>query len=87
MTDKQVDKFIKDAINKQFIIAKHKVRFEACFKIKDWYSKFTMTKKQHAEWKKWFLENFKKKFSYCTLKSAKKEFVWFDLMYGLRIEG
>ena len=86
MTDKKIDKFVKDAINKQFIIAKHKVRFEACFKIKDWYSKFTMTKKQHAEWKKWFLAEFKKR-KLSSYRKGAREFVWFDLMYGLRIEG
>ena len=84
MTDKQTQSFVEKAINKQFKIAGYNnLTYQDCFNIKDWYSKFTITKEQHARWKKWFIDNLSK---YLSKQSSKKEFAWFDLMYGLRIE-
>jgi hypothetical protein len=80
-----VEKFVELAINKQLILAGHKIRFKDCYKIENWYSKYTMTLKQHKVWKKWFISEYRKRFDR-SLISAKKEFLWFDLTYGLRIE-
>lgn len=77
-------KFIRDAINKQLMLAKHKVRYEDVEKLEDWYTKYTMTKKQHDKWKEWFLVQFKKDFGR-SVRFADREFLWFDLMWGLKI--
>ena len=84
MINRQKQSFVKRAINRQFKIAGHKITYDDCFDIKDWYSTYTMTKKHHAHWKKWFIETLSK---FIPKTRAKKEFVWFDFMYGLRIEG
>jgi len=49
-----------------------------------WFSNNTMTMEQHAEWKIWFIAESRKVFK-ITKKMAEREFLFFDLSYGLRL--
>lgn len=50
----------------------------------EWFRYYTMTQEQHDEWKKWTLEYLKTTF--IPKNRHAREFVWFDLMYGLKIQ-
>ena len=66
--------------------AVYNVPFDDLLKEEDgWYSRSPMTTSQHEIWKAWFLKELKTRFRW-SKKLCRKEFVWFDLMYGLKIE-
>lgn len=46
-----------------------------------WYQHFTHTTKEHQEWKDWSLKLLKKKYP----RTAEKEFIMLDLMWGLKV--
>lgn len=49
-----------------------------------WYSTNTFNKTQAEEFKKYAIGVIKKS-EKCSLKLAKAKFMWFDLMYGLKV--
>ena len=49
-----------------------------------WFHNNTMTMAQHEEWKEWFIAEARKVFK-MNKKLAEKEFLYFSLMWGLRI--
>lgn len=55
------------------------------YKTNEWYSKWTMTDKQHEELKAYAIPLLKKVFK-CNKKRAEGIFGWFDLQFGLRID-
>ena len=50
-----------------------------------WYFNNTLTSEQAEEFKKYATPLIKKTFK-CSLEKAKKEFMWFDLSWGLKIK-
>jgi hypothetical protein len=52
---------------------------------KDWFTKYTMTNDEWEEWKKYSIGLMRDKLR-MSKKIAEKEFVWIDLMWGLRHE-
>ncbi len=76
----------KEIINEMFKIAGHNVTFEDIKDRKDaWYTEWTMTEEQNAQWRKWGEEKIKSDLK-LNKELAKKEMAWFDLMYGLKID-
>lgn len=77
--------FAKDAINKMMEIAGYSARYEHLVQMGDypWYSKYTWSAQEENEFKRWFLESFRKKFKHMKHR-AEKEYGWFHLMYGLK---
>jgi hypothetical protein len=76
----------KEIINEMFKIAGHNVVFEDIKDRQDaWYTQWTMTDEQNAQWKKWGEEKIKSDLK-LNKELAKKEMAWFDLMYGLKID-
>ena len=51
----------------------------------DWFNKYTMTSEQHEQWRLFCLELIRKKLKINKLR-AQKEFTWFNLNYGLKIQ-
>ena len=52
-----------------------------------WCSKLEWTTEQSENYKKWFIDFFYTRVSpRMTKKKIKKDYVWFDLMYGLKIK-
>ncbi len=58
---------------------------QEAFMTKEWYSKWTMTEEQHAEFKAYAIPLLKKVFK-CRKEKAEGVFSWFDLQFGLRIK-
>jgi len=77
------ESFTLAAVNKQLEIAA--VNFSVLKEDKEWFRNNTITQKQWEEWKKWFISEARKTFKLNKL-AAEKEFTFFDLNYGLRIE-
>jgi hypothetical protein len=76
----------KEIINEMFKIAGHNVVFEDIKDRQDaWYTQWTMTDEQNAQWRKWGEEKIKSDLK-LNKELAKKEMAWFDLMYGLKID-
>lgn len=80
------EKFIKTVINK--MLNKHNVDYDY---VKDnpeiegvpWYQHYTMTTQEELELEKFFISLYKK----MKLGSrSEKEWAWFNLMYGLKID-
>jgi len=84
MTNK-FDKFLTKALDKMFKC----VGFDSFDKEftdqDDWYSKRTWTTKQNEEFKKWFIAQGKKDLKF-TKKMLEKEYAWFNLKWGWKIE-
>jgi hypothetical protein len=53
--------------------------------IPDWYQKYTMTTKQHAEWKEWCIKYLMKKTGHSE-DFVRRQFTWVDLNHGLMIK-
>lgn len=51
----------------------------------NWYNTNTITEEQFEEWKTYSLALIKK-YLKCNKATAEKEFSWFNLMYGLKIQ-
>ena len=78
--------FLVDLINKMFEIAGHEVTYEDIEGRKDaWYTKWTMTYEQNNEWVEYGMAQIKKVFRY-PKNVCKKEMMWLNLMYGLKIK-
>jgi len=87
MNKQKNDIFIEAAINKMMKIAGYSnITFKTLLDESDgWYTRYTMTEKQHNKWKEWFLLKAKKTFKW-NKKLVNREFQWFDLMWGLKIK-
>jgi hypothetical protein len=53
---------------------------------KFWYQYYTTTEKEWEAFKLWAVNEIKKHYR-TSKKFAEKKFLWFDLMWGLKIEG
>jgi len=51
----------------------------------DWFTRFTMTDEQHAQFKTYAIPLIKKVFK-CNRKRAEHTFNWYNLDHGLRID-
>jgi hypothetical protein len=74
-----------DLINLMFSIGKHNVCYEDVVGRQDaWYNEFTMTLEQNHEWieqgEKYLMKKLK-----ITHVQAKKEMLWINLMWGLKV--
>jgi hypothetical protein len=52
---------------------------------KDWFTKYTMTNDEWVKWKEYSINLMRDKLR-MSKKIAEKEFIWLDLMWGLRHE-
>lgn len=79
-------KHIQKIIDKQFLIAGHKVRYKDIVnnKVGEWWIEYTCTEEQNEKWKKWVANYLKKNLKF-TKDRATVETAWIDLNYGLRI--
>lgn len=78
------EEFIQDIINKMFEIAGHKVTFDDIKDRKDnWFTEWTMSEAQNDEWKKWGIQEIRKRFRY-NKEWANKEMGMISLMWGLK---
>lgn len=83
MKEKQNNFFIS-TINKMLEISGSKLTYYDVLDVPDWYTKNTMTEQQEAEFKEWYLLNFRK-FHRATKKYTNESYGWFNLAYGLKI--
>lgn len=82
----KLDKALSDIIDKMFEIAGHDVTY---VDIKDsgsnkWFHEYSMTEKENTEWVLWGKKYLQKKL-YMYSRIAKKEMLWINLMYGLKV--
>lgn len=77
------ESFALAAVNRQLEIAG--VNSSVLKEDKEWFRNNTITQKQWEEWKKWFITEAQKTFKF-NRRTAEKEFTFFDLNYGLRVE-
>ena len=85
MNDKR-EQAIIDLINLMFSISKHNVSYEDVVGRKDaWYNDYTMTTEQNEEWIELGVKYISKKLK-ITYQIARKEMVWINLMWGLKIQ-
>jgi hypothetical protein len=77
------EKAVEDLINKMFEIAGHSVTFEDIVGVENWFQKYTMTVAQSQELKSWGKKYLMKELRMYA-KSAEREMMWFNLMYGLK---
>jgi hypothetical protein len=83
-TQKKREIFVEDVINKMFEIAGHPITFNDIKDRKDdWYTQWTMSVEQNDEWKKWGIEEMRKRFRY-NKKWAEREMAMISLMWGLK---
>lgn len=50
-----------------------------------WFSNNTITPQQHEEWRNWFITEAKKTFK-LNKKVVEREFQYFNLSYGLKVQ-
>lgn len=82
--EQKKEKAVEDLINQMFIIAGHDVTFEDIKTRQDsWFTQWTMTVEQSDEWMEWGIKYLRKKLK-LNKELAKKEMVWFSLMWGLK---
>jgi len=58
---------------------------QEAYMTKEWYNKWTLTQKQHDEFKAYAIPLLKKVFK-CNKARAEETFNFFDLQFGLRIK-
>lgn len=75
------EQFGWNAIYKMLEIAKHD---EGIVYEPNWFSNYCMTDEMCDEWKEWFIKEAGKKLR-LNKHRAEKEFSWFNLAYGLKI--
>jgi hypothetical protein len=81
----KVDKFMAEALDEMF----KRVGFEGFDKEftnqENWYSKKSWTKEDSEKYREWFVNRFAKTFK-CHKSLAEKEFCWFNLMWGWKVD-
>jgi hypothetical protein len=81
---KKIDTFLTKALDKMFQYVGFE-KFDREFSNQEgWYSLRTWTKEQSNEFKDWFIKEYAKTFK--DKKSAEKEYQWFNLMWGWKID-
>jgi hypothetical protein len=76
---------IIDLINLMFSISKHNVSYDDIVGRKDaWYNDYTMTLEQNHEWIEQGVKYLSKKLK-ITHVAARKEMLWVNWMWGLKI--
>ena len=81
----KIDNMVVDMINEMFRIAGHAVTYDDIKDRKDdWFHEWTMTEAQNEEWKRWGKKYVQKNFRMYA-KQAKKEMMWINLMWGLKL--
>jgi hypothetical protein len=74
-----------DLINLMFSISKHNVSYDDIVGRKDaWYNDYTMTLEQNHEWIEQGVKYLSKKLK-ITHVAARKEMLWVNWMWGLKI--
>jgi hypothetical protein len=75
---------VVDLINKMFEIAGHQVTYEDIKDKDDWYTEWTMTMQQNAEWKKWGKQYLMKNLRMYA-KMAERQMDMIALKWGLKL--
>lgn len=73
----------EDLINKQLSYSGK--TFKEVVHDKEWFRNNTITKDQYDSFKKYSLKKIKKTLK-CNNERAEKEFLWFDMSFGLKIK-
>jgi hypothetical protein len=80
----KVDKFMMEALDEMF----KRVGFEGFDKEftnqENWYSKKSWSTEEFSKYKDWFVSRFAKVFR-TSKKMGEKEFAWFNLMWGWKV--
>jgi hypothetical protein len=80
----KIDTFLTKALDKLFQSVGFE-KFDSRFSNQDgWYSMKTWTEDQSDEFKNWFIKEYVKTFKY--KKPAEREYQWFNLMWGWKID-
>lgn len=79
--------FVSEAISKMLEMAGYNKTYDDIIKENNptWFSDYTMTTEQCNQWEEWFIKTSRKKLK-CSKKRSEKEFMWFNLNYGLKID-
>jgi len=92
MAEKATEKrkrFVADALNKMFEICGSEMRYEDAVEASkshsEWYLQQQWTPNQREVWKQWFISEILKRKIVPTTQVADREFDWFDLAYGPKI--
>jgi len=81
---KKTDVFLSKALDKMFQYVGFE-KFDREFSNQEgWYSLRTWTKKQSNEFKDWFIKEYVKTFK-AKKQSAEREYSWFNLMWGWKV--
>ena len=73
---------VKHIINKQ--LEPFGVKYEDILGVEDWYTQYEVTQEQNDEWVTYCINYLRKEYG-MTLKTAKKEMLYVNLMWGLKI--
>lgn len=85
MKDKR-EQVIIDLINLMFSISKHNLSYDDVVGRKDaWYNDYTMTTEQNNEWIERGVKYISKKLK-ITHIAARKEMLWINLMWDIKIQ-
>ena len=76
------EEIIKHIINKQ--LDPFSVKYEDILGVEDWYTQYEVTQEQNDEWIDYCINYLRKEYG-MTLKTAKKEMLYVNLMWGLKI--
>ena len=79
------DKFVNKALNKMFTYVGFEGLDKEFTKQEDWYSQKTWTQEQSDDFKQWFITEAKKDLRF-KKTMAEKEYAWFDMMWGWKLE-
>jgi hypothetical protein len=79
------DKFVTKALDKMFTYVGFEGLDKEFTKQEDWYMQKTWTQEQSDDFKQWFITEAKKDLKF-NRTMAEKEYSWFDLMWGWKLE-
>jgi hypothetical protein len=79
------DKFVTKALDKMFTYAGFEGLDKEFTKQEDWYMQKTWTQEQSDDFKQWFITEAKKDLKF-NRTMAEKEYSWFGLMWGWKLE-
>ena len=77
------EEIIKHIINKQ--LDPFSIKYEDILGVEDWYTQYEVTQEQNDEWIDYCINYLRKEYG-MTLKMAKKEMLYVNLMWGLKIK-
>jgi predicted membrane-bound dolichyl-phosphate-mannose-protein mannosyltransferase len=79
------DKFVTKALDKMFTYVGFERWDKAFTEQEQWYTKKTWTQEQSDDFKKWFISEAKTDLKF-NKSMAEKEYGWFDLRWGWKIQ-